>query len=147
MEVALRQRPAGMGEYPGYYCYDAARPSWLPYWLDDTTESACKYSISTIVGNVASCVTGSPNCGAPPNPNPAVSGPGAGGPPLAAGNSTASSDPIATPSIPTEIGQAIGTVIGGASAGAASGLSAGLGDMMIPLLLVGGLVLLIALKR
>lgn len=55
----------GMGEYPGYYCYDSARPSWLPYWLDDLTESACKYRPSTIAGNIKACVTGDPSCGTP----------------------------------------------------------------------------------
>lgn len=55
----------GLGEYPGYYCYDAARPSWLPYWLDDLTESTCKWSPKTIAGNIKACVTGDPSCGTP----------------------------------------------------------------------------------
>lgn len=33
----------GLGVYPGNACYDANRPSWLPYWFDDLTESDCKY--------------------------------------------------------------------------------------------------------
>ena len=33
----------GMGAYPGTPCYDPARPTWLPYWFDDLTESDCKY--------------------------------------------------------------------------------------------------------
>ena len=68
----------GMGEYPGYYCYDAARPSWLPYWLDDLTESACKWSPSTIAGNIKACATGDTSCGDPTaaQANPNLSGPG-----------------------------------------------------------------------
>jgi hypothetical protein len=72
----------GMGEYPGYYCYDAERPSWLPYWLDDFTESACKWSPKTIAGNIASCATGSPDCGTPTGDalDPTKSGPGVAAP-------------------------------------------------------------------
>jgi hypothetical protein len=33
----------GLGAYPTDPCYDPNRPSWLPYWLDDLTESDCKY--------------------------------------------------------------------------------------------------------
>jgi hypothetical protein len=32
----------GVGMYPDETCYDSARPSWLPNWLDDFTETACK---------------------------------------------------------------------------------------------------------
>jgi hypothetical protein len=74
--VGLRGR--GMGEYPGYYCYDAQRPSWLPYWLDDLTESACKYSPSTIAGNIKACVTGDPSCGTPTTAQANPELPGAG---------------------------------------------------------------------
>ena len=35
--------PHGFGAYPGTPCYDPNRPSWLPYWFDDFTESDCKY--------------------------------------------------------------------------------------------------------
>jgi len=28
--------------YPDETCFDPSRPSWLPYWLDDLTESKCK---------------------------------------------------------------------------------------------------------
>ncbi len=71
-------KPASLGEYPGYYCYDADRPSWLPYWLDDFTESACKYSPSTIAGNIYHCVTGQPDCAEPTGTalDPTKSGPG-----------------------------------------------------------------------
>lgn len=33
----------GMGVYPDQPCYDPQRPTWMPYWLDDLTESSCKY--------------------------------------------------------------------------------------------------------
>ena len=80
MLVPSRRR--GVGEYPGYYCYDAGRPSWLPYWLDDLTESACKWSPKTIVGNVYACAAGSPECGKPSAAmqNPDLSGPGVAAP-------------------------------------------------------------------
>lgn len=72
----------GLAEYPGYYCYDAGRPSWLPYWLDDLTESECKWSPSTIAGNIKACATGDPSCGTPTpeQANPDLSGPGAAAP-------------------------------------------------------------------
>jgi len=67
-----------LAEYPGYYCYDKDRPSWLPYWLDDFTESACKWNPQTIAGNIYACATGDPTCGPPSKAaqNPNVSGPG-----------------------------------------------------------------------
>lgn len=39
---------SGLGVYPGDPCYDPARPTWLAYWLDDFTESDCKYNASNI---------------------------------------------------------------------------------------------------
>jgi hypothetical protein len=71
-------RNPGLGEYPGYYCYDANRPSWLPYWLDSITESTCKYSPSTIAGNIKACATGDASCNPPTaaQANPELSGPG-----------------------------------------------------------------------
>ena len=39
----------GLAAYPGDACYDPSRPAWLPYWLDDFTESDCKYNASNIV--------------------------------------------------------------------------------------------------
>lgn len=80
--MAYRVKSRGVGEYPGYYCYDAARPSWLPYWLDSFSESTCKYSPSTIAGNIKACVTGDPSCGTPTEAqaNPDLSGPGIAAP-------------------------------------------------------------------
>ena len=78
----VRPRRRGLGEYPGYYCYDANRPSWLPYWLDSINESLCKYSPSTIAGDIKACVSGDPSCGTPTQQqaNPQLSGPGVTGP-------------------------------------------------------------------
>jgi hypothetical protein len=84
----------GVGEYPGFYCYDATRPSWLPFWLDTFGESACK--LKAAPGNIAACLNplssscastketgswinareGTPLSIAPINPDPTVSGPG-----------------------------------------------------------------------
>lgn len=44
----------GMGEYPGFYCYDKDRPSWMPYWWDTWGESVCK--VKAVPGNIFSCV-------------------------------------------------------------------------------------------
>jgi hypothetical protein len=76
--VLIRRGLRGVGEYPGYYCYDANRPSWLPYWLDSIAESLCKYTPSTIAGNIAHCATNQPDCGNPSaaQQNPELSGPG-----------------------------------------------------------------------
>ena len=41
---------SGFGVYPGDPCYDQDRPTWLPYWLDDFTESDCKWGASNIAG-------------------------------------------------------------------------------------------------
>jgi hypothetical protein len=35
----------GVGAYPDETCFDPARPSWLPYWIDDLTESGCKLNL------------------------------------------------------------------------------------------------------
>ena len=74
----------GLGEAPGYYCYDANRPSWLPYWVDDITESLCKWSPSTIGKQLTDCTLGlnSSLCQTPTatQANPTVSGPGVAGP-------------------------------------------------------------------
>lgn len=74
--MILRRR--GVGEYPGYYCYDAGRPSWLPYWLDSVSESMCKWSPVTVTGNLRACLGGSPTCKNPSiaQQDPELSGPG-----------------------------------------------------------------------
>lgn len=40
----------GLGLYPSDPCYDPNRPSILPYWIDDLTESACFYKSDSILG-------------------------------------------------------------------------------------------------
>lgn len=76
----------GLAEYPGYVCYDATRPTWLPNWLDTFAESACK--LRQAPGNVAACLNPlATNCApdswvnlniasATPNYDPNVSGAG-----------------------------------------------------------------------
>ncbi len=46
----------GVGMYPDQTCFDPARPSWLPNWLDDLTESQCKLNLlasGNTTGNTA----------------------------------------------------------------------------------------------
>lgn len=50
----------GLAAYPGDPCYDPSRPTWLPYWLDDFSESDCKYNASNIGGAVINAF-GSPD--------------------------------------------------------------------------------------
>jgi hypothetical protein len=141
MQVALR----GLGEYPGYYCYDANRPSWLPYWVDSFTEEQCNLSPSNIAGSIASCLNPlSADCSTPANPNPLISGPGVGGPPLAAGNSTAGVAPIATLTAGENIGQAVGSTVTGLASGLATGAASAL---TLPLVLIGGLLLLFMVAK
>lgn len=47
---------SGIGAYPTDPCYDPDRPSWLPYWLDDFTESDCKYNATNIGGAVVGAI-------------------------------------------------------------------------------------------
>src|SRR5882672_5357557 len=35
----------GLSAYPDQACYDPQRPTWLPNWLDDLTESGCKVNL------------------------------------------------------------------------------------------------------
>lgn len=55
----------GLAAYPTDAWYDPDRPSWLPYWIDDPTESAQKYGM---YGN-ANVTATYPN---PPAPVPPV---------------------------------------------------------------------------
>jgi hypothetical protein len=38
-----------VGAYPDQEWYDPNRPSWLPYWLDDFTESEAKYNAQNLL--------------------------------------------------------------------------------------------------
>src|SRR5271170_1740018 len=48
MRVARRS----LGMYPDETCFDPNRPSWLPYWIDDLTETACEAN-ELIYGNTS----------------------------------------------------------------------------------------------
>lgn len=39
----------GLGAYPDQPYYDPNRPSWLPYWIDDFTESEAKYNADNLL--------------------------------------------------------------------------------------------------
>lgn len=49
------KRRRGVGMYSDSVCFDPARPAWLPYWLDDFQETACKANMlwcgNTTCGN------------------------------------------------------------------------------------------------
>ncbi len=80
----------GLAAYPGEYCYDAARPSLLPYWIDDFTEMAC--DIKGAPQTIATCLNPlssgcDPNSlinlnisSQTPNTDPTVSGAGVAAP-------------------------------------------------------------------
>ena len=46
-------RIPGLGLYPDQPCFDPDRPALLPYWIDDLTESDCKYNATNILGATA----------------------------------------------------------------------------------------------
>jgi hypothetical protein len=53
-------RRSGVGAYPTDPYYDPARPSWLPYWIDDPTESANKAAYFAANSGNPLLVAGSP---------------------------------------------------------------------------------------
>lgn len=60
--MMLDQQYVGLGMYPDQTCFDADRPGWLPYWLDDLTESRCKVNLvvtGNTTGNTGTASTGS----------------------------------------------------------------------------------------
>lgn len=46
----------GVGAYPTDSYFDPDRPSWLPYWIDDFTESAAKYGTTSLPGQMGGVV-------------------------------------------------------------------------------------------
>jgi hypothetical protein len=48
----------GVGMYPTDPCFDPNRASWLPYWIDNTTESACYYGTDSLLGQMGGVVGG-----------------------------------------------------------------------------------------
>ena len=61
--MILRKGVSGLGMYPDETCFDVTRPSWLPYWLDDLSESACKIN-ELVSGNVTGNTTAASQLGA-----------------------------------------------------------------------------------
>lgn len=45
-------QPTSLGAYPADPYYDPNRPSWVPYWIDTTTESQAKYAWLLSQGSV-----------------------------------------------------------------------------------------------
>lgn len=52
------RRRRGVGMYPDETCYDPTRPSWLPNYIDDFAEGACKINM-LLCGN-PTCNTAQP---------------------------------------------------------------------------------------
>lgn len=52
----MRMNLQSLGAYPDQVWYDPTRPSWLPYWIDDFTESANKYGSTSITDQMAGVV-------------------------------------------------------------------------------------------
>lgn len=61
----MAYKRSGLGAYPTDSFYDPDRPAWLPYWIDDPTESAQKLQMY----GGANVTTSYPN---PPAPVPPV---------------------------------------------------------------------------
>jgi len=53
----------GVGMYPTKAdgspnpCFDSSRPDWMPYWWDDSAESACYYGTDSLTGQMVGVVT------------------------------------------------------------------------------------------
>lgn len=94
--MAYRLR-RGVGAYPDDPYFDPQRPSWLPYWIDDSTESQAKYAFLSGTGVTAQEIV---NPGsvyvAPPAPPPvgAPSGPDLTVPPASGQTAQATVDQI-----------------------------------------------------
>lgn len=55
-------RIGALSAYPDQLWFDPDRPAWLPYWLDDLTESNAKYNAQNLMqatANAAGALTGS----------------------------------------------------------------------------------------
>jgi hypothetical protein len=57
MFLSNKQFRSGLGAYPDEVWYDPNRPSLLPYWIDDFTETARKYA-TVLVGNPTAQTSG-----------------------------------------------------------------------------------------
>jgi len=100
----------GLGMYPDETCFDPTRPSWLPYWLDDISESACKVNL---------LVSGNPtgNTAQPGSPTAAASTTAAAAAACAyQGGSWDPSTGVCTPSSLGQIGQYLPIILLGIGA-------------------------------
>ena len=60
-----------LGAYPTDPYYDPARPSWLPYWIDDPTESQNKAAYALSTGAVGPAgILAAPYVASPTGPGP-----------------------------------------------------------------------------
>lgn len=53
----------GLGMWPEDVCFDPARASWLPYWLDNFNEEHCRYSGSLPDAKVRAILDSNENAG------------------------------------------------------------------------------------
>jgi hypothetical protein len=116
---------SGLGVYPGDPCFDADRPDWLPYWVDDFTESDCKYQSDNILTASLTAVA-----------NPEVVASNVGGV-IGQGAGTAASD----------VASGIATGVEAAASGAAAGVTNTLNVSGYVLIGVGLLTIFLLVKN
>lgn len=82
--------------YPGDPYFDSARPSWMPYWLDTTTETQAKYAWLMSGGKVTPKQVVNPGAVYPVPPTPPAVKPPANivTPPAAGADAQATVDAI-----------------------------------------------------
>ena len=115
----------GLAAYPGDPCYDPNRPSWLPYWIDDTAEDECGTGTSNLFASMWDTFT-----------NPSL---------LTSEIGTSAGE--AAGSAASTVANAAATGVEAAGMTAASSLTGGGYGIAIVALLVGGLFLWEAFKR
>lgn len=68
----MYQSMRGLAAYPTDSYYDPNRPAWMPFWLDDLTESAQKYGLYS--GANVNTVYSNPPAPVPPVVQPDLTG-------------------------------------------------------------------------
>lgn len=97
----------GIGMYPDETCFDPTRPGFLPYWLDDFSETACKANellFGNQTGNTAQ--PGTPGAAPATNANAAAACAYGGG-------SWDPSTGVCTPSVLGQLGQYLPWILAG----------------------------------